>query len=101
MLRAARRLRTDPALPTARLRSRPALAGASPARERHTGSSSAGRRCSGGDEDVAVQLEVRDAGDGAVGGERPLLVLAAEELDLDLLARVLVRVVLHGLSLAA
>jgi hypothetical protein len=39
---------------------------------------------------------VGDALDRAVGGERPVLVLAAEELHLDLLAAVLVRVVLHG-----
>jgi hypothetical protein len=47
------------------------------------------------DENVAVQLEVRDALDSAVGGQRAVLVLAPEELDLDLLALVLVRVVLH------
>jgi hypothetical protein len=50
------------------------------------------------DEDVAVQLDVRDALDGAVGRERAFLVLAAEELDLDLLPLVLVRVVLHRVS---
>jgi hypothetical protein len=47
------------------------------------------------DEDVAVELEVRHALDSAVRGERSVLVLAAEELDLDLLPLVLVRVVIH------
>ena len=54
------------------------------------------------DEDVAVQLDVRDVLDVAVGREHAFLVLAAEEGDLDLLALVLVRVVLHRwVSLAA
>jgi hypothetical protein len=54
------------------------------------------------DEDVAVELDVRHALDRAVGGQGPVLVLAAEELDVHLLAPVLVRVVLHfELSLAA
>src|SRR3989440_1866278 len=48
------------------------------------------------DEDVAVQLDVRDVFDVAVGREHAILVLAAEEGDLDLLALVLVRVVLHA-----
>jgi hypothetical protein len=47
-------------------------------------------------EDVAVELDVRNALDSAVGGQRPVLVLAPEELDLDLLALVLVRVVLDA-----
>jgi len=47
------------------------------------------------DEDVAVELEVRNAFYSAVRRERPVLILAAEELDLDLLALVFVRVVLH------
>ena len=46
-------------------------------------------------EDVAVQLDVRDLVDVAIGREHALLVLAAEERDLDLLALVLPRVVLH------
>src|SRR6059036_94773 len=54
------------------------------------------------DEDVAVQLDVRDVLDIAVRGEHALLVLAAEERDLDLLTLVLVGVVLHRtVSLAA
>ena len=52
-------------------------------------------------EDVAVQLDVGDVLDRAVRGEHALLILAAEERDLDLLALVLVRVVLHRLSLSA
>ena len=47
------------------------------------------------DEDVAVELDVGNVLDRAVRGEHSLLVLAAEERDLDLLALVLVRVVLH------
>ena len=47
------------------------------------------------DEDVAVQLDVGDLVDVAVCGEDALLVIAAEERDLDLLALVLARVVLH------
>jgi hypothetical protein len=39
---------------------------------------------------------VRDVLDRAVGGQRPLLVLAAEQRELDLLALVLVGVVLHA-----
>ena len=50
------------------------------------------------DQDVAVQLDVRDVLDVAVRGEHAVLVLAAEEGDLDLLALVLVGVVLHGSS---
>src|SRR5581483_6548880 len=48
-----------------------------------------------GDEDVAVELDVRDLVDVAVRGEDAFLVLAAEQGDLDLLALVLARVVLH------
>src|SRR3954471_7247562 len=48
-----------------------------------------------GDQDVAVQLDVRDVLQVAVGREDAVLVLAAEEGDLHLLALVLVRVVLH------
>src|SRR5918999_3421829 len=47
------------------------------------------------DEDVAVQLDVSNVLDVAVGRQRALLVFAAEERDLDLLALVLARVVLH------
>src|SRR5436309_1635324 len=47
------------------------------------------------DEDVAVELDVRDLVDGAVRGEDAVLVIAAEERDLHLLALVLARVVLH------
>ena len=47
------------------------------------------------DEDVPVQLDVGDFVDGAVGGQDPLVVIAAEERDLDLLALVLARVVVH------
>src|SRR3954451_15272349 len=52
------------------------------------------------DQDVPVQLHVRDVLEVAVGGQHPVLVLAAEEGDLNLLALVLVRVVLHGGKLA-
>ena len=52
------------------------------------------------DEDVTVELDVRDVLDRAVGGQGPLLVFAAEQRELDLLALVLVRVVLHGRSVA-
>ena len=48
------------------------------------------------DEDVPVQLDVRNVLDRAVCGERALLKLAAEERELDLLTLVLVGVVLHG-----
>src|SRR5918992_5588420 len=47
------------------------------------------------DQDVPVELDVRDVLDRAVRRENALLVLAAEQGDLDLLALVLVRVVLH------
>jgi hypothetical protein len=47
------------------------------------------------DEDVAVELDVRDPFDPAVRGERSVLVLPAEELHFDLLPFVLVGVVLH------
>jgi hypothetical protein len=47
------------------------------------------------DEDVSVELDVRDALDPAVRGQSSVLVLAAEELHLDLLSLVLVGVVLH------
>src|SRR5215203_4172536 len=49
-------------------------------------------------EDVPVELDVGDIVDVAVRGEDAVLVLAAEERDLDLLAFVLVRVVLDGLE---
>jgi hypothetical protein len=48
-----------------------------------------------GDEDVAVQLDVRDAFDAAIRGQRAVLIFAAEELDFDLFPFVFVRVVLH------
>ena len=44
---------------------------------------------------MPVELDVRDVLERAVCGEDTLLVLAAEEGDLDLLALILVRVVLH------
>src|ERR1700741_4733798 len=47
------------------------------------------------DEDVPVQLDVRDVLDVAVRGQHAVLVLAAEQRDLDLLALVFVGVVLH------
>ncbi len=47
-------------------------------------------------EDVPVQLDVRDLIDIAVRSEDALLVLAAEECDLDLLALVLACVVLDA-----
>src|SRR5439155_16203587 len=53
------------------------------------------------DEDVAVQLDVRDVLDVAVSRQHAFLILAAEEGDLDLLALVLARVVLHSVSLTA
>src|SRR5215468_4425376 len=46
------------------------------------------------DQDVAVELDVGHILDIAVRGQDALLVLAAEECDVDLLALVLVRVVL-------
>jgi hypothetical protein len=46
------------------------------------------------DQDVAVQLDVRDVLDVAVRRQDAVLVLAPEQGDLDLLALVLVRVVL-------
>ena len=49
---------------------------------------------------MAVELDVGDLVDGAVGGQDPLVVVAAEQCDLDLLALVLARVVLDGRSLA-
>ena len=52
------------------------------------------------DQDVPVQLDVRDVVDVAVRGQHAVLVLAAEERDLDLLTLVLVGVVLHESSLA-
>jgi hypothetical protein len=47
------------------------------------------------DEDVPVQLDVRDVLHVAIGRQDTFLVFAAEERDLDLLPLVLVRVVLH------
>src|SRR5688572_30355 len=46
-------------------------------------------------QDVAVELDVRDLVDGAVGGQDAFVVVAAEHDDLDLLALVFARVVLH------
>src|SRR5581483_1031065 len=48
------------------------------------------------DQDVPVELDVRDVLDVAVRGQHAVLVLTAEQGDLDLLALVLVRVVLHA-----
>src|SRR5215212_651786 len=48
------------------------------------------------DQDVAVELDVGDLVDGAVGGQYAFVVVAAEHRDLYLLALVLARVVLHG-----
>ena len=45
---------------------------------------------------MAVELDVGDVLDRAVRGEDALLVLAAEQRELDLLALVLVRVVLDA-----
>jgi hypothetical protein len=54
------------------------------------------------DEDMAVELDVSDVLDVAVGRQHAFLVLTAEERDLHLLTLVLVGVVLHGaVSLAA
>src|SRR5204862_2687582 len=47
------------------------------------------------DQDVAVQLDVRDVLDEAVSRQHAVLIIAAEEGDLDLLALVLIRVILH------
>src|SRR5262249_36465643 len=47
------------------------------------------------DEDMAVELHVRHVLNHAVRRQRPFLVVAAEQRDLDLLAFVLARVVLH------
>jgi hypothetical protein len=49
-----------------------------------------------GDEDVTVELDVRDILERAVRGQNALMVLPSEQRDLDLLALVLVRVVLDG-----
>ena len=49
-----------------------------------------------GHQDVPVELHVGNVLDRAVRGQDSLLVLATEERQLDLLALVLVRVVLHG-----
>src|SRR5439155_17585591 len=61
------------------------------------------RAVQGGDvlernQDVPVQLHVRDVFEVAVRGQHAVLVLAAEEGDLDLLTLVLVCVVLHATS---
>jgi hypothetical protein len=48
------------------------------------------------DQDVPVQLDMDDVLDVAVRGEHALLVLPAEQGDLDLLALVLARVVLDA-----
>jgi hypothetical protein len=47
-------------------------------------------------ENVTVELDVRHVFDRAVCGEDTLLVLAAEERELDLLSLVLVGVILDG-----
>ncbi len=47
-------------------------------------------------QDVPVQLDVCDILEVTVRSEHAVLILAAEERDLDLLALVLVRVVLHA-----
>ena len=47
------------------------------------------------DQDVPVQLDMSDLVDGAVRGQDAVLVIAAEERDLDLLPLVLAGVVLH------
>ena len=47
-------------------------------------------------QDVPVQLEVGDVVEEAVGGEHAVLVVAAEERDLDLLALVFAGVVLQA-----
>src|SRR5438874_13460835 len=47
------------------------------------------------DQDVPVQLDVGDILDEAVRGEHAVLVVTAEERNLDLLALVLVGVILH------
>jgi len=49
-------------------------------------------------EDVPVQLQVRDVVEEAVRGEHAVLVVAAKERDLDLFALVLAGVVLDGLE---
>src|SRR5262249_46684532 len=51
------------------------------------------------DQDVTVELDVRDVVDGTVRGEHAVLIVAVHQRDLDLLALVLARVVLHVLSL--
>src|SRR5207247_10930320 len=48
-----------------------------------------------GNENVSVQLDVSDVFHVAIGRQDTFLVLTAEKRDLDLLALVLVRVVLH------
>jgi hypothetical protein len=47
------------------------------------------------DQDVAVELDVRDLVDGAISSQDAFVVVAAEHGDLDLFALVLARVVLH------
>src|SRR5262249_14796001 len=47
-------------------------------------------------EDVPVELDVRNVVDEAVGGQDAVLILPAEERDLDALPLVLLGVVLHG-----
>ncbi len=79
-----------------RRRLRRGRAAASRARARRSGD----EQCKRGDvlqrdQDVAVQLDVRDVLEVAVRGEDAVLILAAEQGDLDLLALVLVGVVLH------
>ena len=45
---------------------------------------------------MAVQLDVRDVLDQAVGGQHTVLIVAPEERDFDLLTLVLVGLVVHG-----
>ena len=86
----SRRRRARPARP------RRAPAEASRARARRSGSSSAAKRCSGAGSGCARSARCGRRPRRAVRGEYAVLVVAAEEGDLDLLALVLVRVVLHG-----
>ena len=77
-----------------------ARAAASPARARRNGSSSGGSRRSGAARGCGRSARRGDVLDRAVCGQDALLVLAAEQRELDLLALVLVRVVLHRPQLA-
>ena len=77
-------------------RLRRARAAASPARARRSGSSSGARRRSAAGSGCGRSARRGRRPRRAVGGEHAVLVLAAEQRDLDLLALVLVRVVLHA-----